>query len=104
MGLLSGKTIYGGWFEKLADSWADAAKKEPELLNVVSAVVTESEIEDGSLVKSVRFNLKDGGYFFEKLDKTSKDSCKVGDSIDFKNCKVITLSKIGEEDITRIRL
>lgn len=104
MGLLSGKTMYGGWAEKSAELFTEVAKKEVELQNVTRAVVTESTMEDGTNVKSVCFFMKSGNHFYEKVDRASVDNCSAGDVVDLNTCKIITISKPGEPDKTRIRL
>lgn len=68
-----------------------------EIAAVKSAKVVASEYGN-----SVCFTMKAGGMTFIPLSNNSTKG--VGESIDLKDAKVITLEKQGEADITRIEI
>lgn len=68
-----------------------------EIASVESAKVVASEYGN-----SVCFTMKAGGMTFIPLSNNSTKG--VGESIDLKDAKVITLEKQGEADITRIEI
>lgn len=68
---------------------------EVEIGQIDKAVVVPSQYGN-----SVQFSMVGGGMTFIPLSNTS--SKKVGDSIDMKDAKLLTLSKPGEADIYRV--
>lgn len=68
-----------------------------EIAAVESAKVVASEYGN-----SVCFTMKAGGMTFIPLSNNSTKG--VGESIDLKDAKVITLEKQGEADVTRIEI
>ena len=88
-------------FEKLdvyAQKWAlksSRAFNTDEVNAVSSAVVVDSEYG-----KSVCFFMKAGGRTYLPLSTNS--TLVAGESVDVSTSKLITLSKSGESDITRV--
>jgi hypothetical protein len=84
-------TIYAGkWAEKSCRNFT-----AEEVAEVTKAVVTSSDYGN-----SVCFYLKSGGLGYIPLSNTSTKG--VGEEVDLTEAKIITLSKPGEADITRI--
>ena len=89
--VFEGKQVYGG-------NWNEVASRgfnQDEINAVVRAEVVASEY--GS---SVCFFMKAGGQTYIPL--STKSSLNVGDSVDLKTAKIITLHRDGNEDIVRI--
>ena len=91
-------SIFSSLSKIYAGKWAvkNSRSFTPEEINEVNkAVVTSSDYGN-----SVCFFLKSGGQGYIPL---SNDSTKgVGEEVDLKSAKILTLSKQGEADITRI--
>ena len=88
-------------FDKLevyAQKWAVTASRKfqaEEIAAVDEAVVVESDYGN-----SVCFFMKAGGRTY--LPLSTESTYKVGDKIDLTSAKIITLSKKGEADISRV--
>ena len=88
-------------FDKLevyAAKWAKTASRgfqTEEIAAVNEAVVVESEYGN-----SVCFFMKAGGRTY--LPLSTESTYEVGDKVDLTSAKLITLSKSGEADISRV--
>ena len=88
-------------FDKLevyAAKWAKTASRgfqTEEIAAVKNAVVVESEYGN-----SVCFFMKAGGQTY--LPLSTESTYKVGDTVDLTSAQIITLSKSGEADISRV--
>lgn len=83
-----------------AGKWSvsnERAFTEGEIAQVESATVVASQY--GS---SVCFIMLGGGQTYIPLSQES--SLNIGDSVDIKKAKLLTLSKAGEEDIYRVSI
>lgn len=81
-----------------AGKWAEKSRRDftaAEVAEVTKAVVTSSDYGN-----SVCFYLRSGGQGYIPLTNTSTKG--VGEEVDLTKAKIITLSKQGEADITRI--
>ena len=88
-------------FDKLevyAAKWAKTASRgfqAEEIAAVKNAVVVESDYGN-----SVCFFMKAGGRTY--LPLSTESTYEVGDKVDLTSAKLITLSKSGEADISRV--
>lgn len=64
------------------------------------ACIASNEVVASQYGKSVCFTMVSGGKTFIPLSTNS--SLNIGDSLDMKTAKVLTLSKAGEADIMRV--
>lgn len=64
--------------------------------------VEKAEVVDSTYGLSVCFMMKSGGKTF--IPVSTDSSISVGESVDLTQAKVLTLSKQGENDITRIMI
>lgn len=64
-------------------------------------MVESAEMVSSKYGNSVKFNMKAGPAMYIPLESCHK---KVGDHIDLDKCSILTLSKLGEKDIFRIRV
>lgn len=93
MNILSKLPIYAGkWREVAVDTFG-----EEDIAATESAVVVESNYG-----LSVCFYLRSGGQTYIPLDTNS--SLSVGDVVDLRKAKVVTLSRPGDDDIYRVRI
>lgn len=66
------------------------------------SAVAKAEVVDSQYGNSVCFHMKGGGMTFIPL--SSNSTLGVGESVDLAKAKLVTLSKEGEADITRVEL
>lgn len=91
MNIFSGLTVYAGkWNLKSSRNF-----NEEEISAVASAVVVPSDYGN-----SVCFMMVGGGQTYIPLSQNSTKA--VGDVIDLKTAKLLTLEKAGENDILRV--
>lgn len=90
MNIFSGLRVFGKWAVKESRSF-----NAEEIASVASAVVVPSDYGE-----SVCFTMVGGGVTYIPLSTNS--SLGVGDSVDLKSAKLLTLSKQGENDIYRV--
>ena len=90
-----------GIFDKLnvyAQKWAKTGSRgfqAEEIAAVKNAVVVESDYGN-----SVCFFMKAGGQTY--LPLSTESAYQLGEEVDLTSAKLITLSKSGESDITRV--
>lgn len=91
MNIFDGLLVYGG-------SWnvMDSRSFSDEEINAVS----KAEVVASQFGNSVCFFMKGGGQTYIPLSRDS--SLGVGDTVDLKKAKVLTLHRDGNDDITRI--
>lgn len=92
MNIFSTLHVYGGNWNVTESRSFDA----DEIAAVKSATVVASEFG-----KSVCFLMKSGGMTYIPLSTSSNLS--VGDNVDLSSAQVLTLSRDGNEDITRVQ-
>lgn len=93
MNIFSSLTTY-------AASWSEKSSRKftnDEINCVERALVVPSQYGN-----SVCFIMKAGGKTYIPLDRDSQIS--VGDSVDLREAKLVTLSKSGSSDINRVRV
>lgn len=88
------RTYRGKWEESSRAKFTDA-----EINDVASASIVASDFGH-----SVCFLLKNGGMKFMPVSNTSKKATAVGDSVNLKECEVVTLSREGDADIYRVEI
>ena len=91
-------SIFSSLSKIYASKWAEKSCRKftaAEVAEVTRAVVVSSDYGN-----SVCFYLKSGGQGYIPLSNTSTKG--VGEEVDLTEAKIITLSKQGEADITRI--
>lgn len=92
MNLFSNLRVYGGkWAEKASRKFT-----EEELALVIKAQVVDSQYGN-----SCCFFMANGTTMFVPMSNDAKS--EVGDIIDLKEAEIVTLEKVGEKDIQRIR-
>lgn len=92
MNLFSSLKVYGGkWAEKSSRKFT-----QDELALVIKAQVVESQY--GS---SCCFFMANGTTMYVPMSNDAKS--EVGDIVDLREAEIVTLEKIGEKDIQRIR-
>ena len=88
-------------FDKLdvyAAKWAKTASRafQPEEISAVSSAV----VVNSDYGKSVCFFMKAGGRTY--LPLSTESAYQLGEEVDLTSAKIITLSKSGESDISRV--
>lgn len=92
MNLFSSLKVYGGkWVEKASRKFS-----QEEL-----ALVTKAQVVESQYGNSCCFFMANGTTMYVPMSNDAKS--EVGDVIDLKEAKIITLEKSGEKDIQRIR-
>lgn len=92
MNLFSNLRVYGGkWSEKSIRKFTDY-----EL-----SLVEKAKVVDSLYGSSCCFFMKNGTTMYVPMDKDAKSG--IGDIINLQEAEIVTLSKEGENDITRIR-
>lgn len=92
MNFFSNKKVYGGkWSVKSISKFTDEEK----------ALVVKAEVVDSEYGNSCCFFMKDGTTIYTPMSNDAKSD--VGDTLDLNTLEIITLEKIGEKDIERIR-
>lgn len=92
MNFFSNKKVYGGkWSVKSISKFTDEEK----------ALVSKAEVVDSDYGNSCCFFMKDGTTIYTPMSNDAKSD--VGDTLDLNTLEIITLEKIGEKDIERIR-
>ncbi len=83
-----------------AGKWNETAKRvfAPEEI----AAVSKAEVVESNYGLSVCFFMVSGGQTYIPLDQNS--SLVVGDIVDLTKAELVTLSKVGEKDIYRVRI
>lgn len=93
MNIFSALRVYAG-------KWNESAKRVFTAEEI--ADVERTEVVESQYGLSVCFHMKSGGQTYIPLDQNS--SKNVGDSIDLSKAELITLSRVGDEDIYRVRV
>lgn len=92
MNFFSNKKVYGGkWSVKSISKFTDEEK----------ALVVKAEVVDSDYGNSCCFFMRDGTTIYTPMSNDAKSD--VGDTLDLNTLEIITLEKIGEKDIERIR-
>ena len=92
MNIFNALRVYAGkWNEK------DVRDFLPEEV----AAVQEAKVVESQYGFSVCFAMKSGGNTYVPLDQNS--SASEGDIVNLSTAKLVTLSKVGEKDIYRVR-
>lgn len=92
MNLFSSLKVYGGkWAEKASRKFT-----QDEL-----ALVTKAQVVESQYGNSCCFFMKNGTTIYVPMSTDAKSS--VGDIIYLPEAEIVTLEKIGEKDIQRIR-
>lgn len=92
MNFFSNKKVYGGkWSVKSISKFTDEEKN----------LVIKAEVVDSDYGNSCCFFMKDGTTIYTPMSNDAKSD--VGDTLDLNTLEIITLEKIGEKDIERIR-
>ena len=92
MNLFSGLRVYGGkWAEKASRKFT-----QDELALVIKAQVVESQYGN-----SCCFFMANGTTMYVPMSTDAKSG--VGDIINLNEAEIVTLEKVGEKDIQRIR-
>ena len=92
MNFFSNKKVYGGkWSVKSISKFTDEEK----------ALVVKAQVVDSDYGNSCCFFMKDGTTIYTPMSNDAKSD--VGDTLDLNTLEIITLEKIGEKDIERIR-
>ena len=92
MNLFSSLRVYGG-------KWAEKASRrftQDEL-----ALVTKAQVVESQYGNSCCFFMANGTTMYVPMSTDSKSG--VGDIINLNEAKIVTLEKVGEKDIQRIR-
>ena len=92
MNIFSGRKVYGGkWSVK------SVRKFTPEELNLVS----KAQVVESQYGNSACFFMNNGSTIYIPMANDAVSG--VGDYLQLSECEVVTLEKLGENDITRIR-
>lgn len=92
MNLFSNLRVYGGkWAEKSSRKFT-----QDEL-----ALVTKAQVVESQYGNSCCFFMANGTTMYVPMSNDAKS--EVGDIIDLKEAEIVTLEKVGEKDIQRIR-
>lgn len=92
MNFFSNKKVYGGkWSVKSISKFTDEEK----------SLVIKAQVVDSDYGNSCCFFMKDGTTIYTPMSNDAKSD--VGDTLDLNTIEIITLEKIGEKDIERIR-
>ena len=92
MNIFNALRVYAGkWNEKNS---RDFTPEEVE-------AVQEAKVVESQYGYSVCFTMKSGGTTYIPLDQNS--SASEGDIVNLSTAKLVTLSKVGEDDIYRVR-
>lgn len=92
MNFFSNKKVYGGkWSVKSISKFTDEEK----------SLVIKAQVVDSEYGNSCCFFMKDGTTIYTPMSNDAKSD--VGDTLDLNTLEIITLEKIGEKDIERIR-
>lgn len=92
MNFFSNKRVYGGkWSVKSTEKFT------PEECNLVSKVV----VVDSEFGASACFFMKNGTSIYQPMSNDSR--ANVGDILKMEDLEIVTLEKVGENDIQRIR-
>ena len=92
MNLFSSLRVYGGkWAEKASRKFT-----QDEL-----ALVTKAQVVESQYGNSCCFFMANGTTMYVPMSTDSKSG--VGDIINLNEAKIVTLEKVGEKDIQRIR-
>lgn len=92
MNFFSNKKVYGGkWSVKSISKFTDEEK----------SLVIKAQVVDSDYGNSCCFFMKDGTTIYTPMSNDAKSD--VGDTLDLNTLEIITLEKIGEKDIERIR-
>ena len=92
MNLFSGLRVYGGkWAEKASRKFT-----QDEL-----ALVTKAKVVESQYGNSCCFFMANGTTMYVPMSTDSKSG--VGDIINLNEADIVTLEKVGEKDIQRIR-
>ena len=92
MNLFSGLRVYGGkWAEKASRKFT-----QDEL-----ALVTKAQVVESQYGNSCCFFMANGTTMYVPMSTDSKSG--VGDIINLSEAEIVTLGKVGEKDIQRIR-
>ena len=84
--------MYGGkWSVKSISKFTDEEK----------SLVIKAQVVDSDYGNSCCFFMKDGTTIYTPMSNDAKSD--VGDTLDLNTLEIITLEKIGEKDIERIR-
>ena len=92
MNLFSGLRVYGGkWAEKASRKFT-----QDEL-----ALVTKAQVVESQYGNSCWFFMANGTTMYVPMSTDAKSG--VGDIINLNEAEIVTLEKVGEKDIQRIR-
>ena len=92
MNLFSNLRVYGGkWAEKSSRKFT-----QDEL-----ALVTKAQVVESQYGNSCCFFMANGTTMYVPMSNDAKS--EVGDIIDLNEAEIVTLEKVGEKDIQRIR-
>lgn len=92
MNFFSSKKVYGGkWSVSSVDKFT---KEECDMVSKVQVV-------DSQYGNSACFFMKNGTTMYTPMSNDS--TARVGDVLKMENLEIITLEKVGEQDIQRIR-
>lgn len=67
------------------------------------AMVDHAEVVSSEFGKSVCFFMKDGRQGYIPLDKDDEQTIYIGTKVDMTKVSVVTLSRVGDADIKRIK-
>lgn len=90
--LFSNLRVYGGKWSVSGSRLFTQEERE---------MVLKAQVVDSQYGNSCCFFMKNGTSMFAPMSTDSKSG--VGDLIDLQSAEIVTLSKVGEADITRIR-
>lgn len=92
MNLFSNLRVYGG-------KWA--VKSSRKFSQEELALVTKAKVVESQYGNSACFFMANGTTMYVPMSNDAKS--EVGDIIDLKEAEIVTLEKVGEKDIQRIR-
>ena len=92
MNLFSNLRVYGG-------KWA--VKSSRKFSQEELALVTKAQVVESQYGNSCCFFMANGTTMYVPMSNDAKS--EVGDIIDLKEAEIVTLEKVGEKDIQRIR-
>lgn len=92
MNLFSNLRVYGG-------KWA--VKSSRKFTQDELALVTKAQVVESQYGNSCCFFMANGTTMYVPMSNDAKS--EVGDIIDLKEAEIVTLEKVGEKDIQRIR-
>ena len=95
MNIFSGLQVYGGSWNVVEDKTRGFNAEEV-------ALIERAEVVPSEYGNSVCFFMKSGGQSYIPLSRDS--TLGVGDSVDIKKAKLLTLHRDGSEDITRVSI